>query len=376
MRSVRDLTHVEGIPVLVRTSLNEPIVDGVLGDTFRIDNSIPTIKLLRERGAKIILASHRTGDATLTLRPMYEELSRRLSRVYFSDEIIGARVRAKIREMHPGDILLLENLRRNTGEEKNTASFVHELASLADYFVQDCFDVCHRPHASVIGVSTLLPSYAGLSVSHEVSELYKARKPKSPSLAIIGGAKFSTKESVLDSLVLSYEKVFIGGAIANDLLKARGYAVGRSKVSSQDIPPHLKKLAHHERIYLPSDCVVFNHDTKESRVTHVGNVNAHESIYDVGPHTLKTLGEFAGASKDILWNGPLGFYEEGYDEGTRTLAHMLARAKGHTVIGGGDTLDVVAKEKLTDRFSFVSTGGGAMLEYLAHGSLVGLAALS
>lgn len=375
MRSVRDLTHVEGIPVLVRTSLNETIVDGVLGDTFRITNALPTIRLLRKHGAKIILASHRSGDATLSLRPMYEELQKHFSRIDFSQEIIGARVRAKIRDMHAGDIVLLENLRRNAGEEKNTATFAHELAALADYFVQDCFDVCHRPHASIVGVPTLLPSYAGLSLTHEVTELYKARAPKSPSLAIIGGAKFATKESVLDALVTRYDKVFIGGAIANDLLKARGYAVGRSKVSSQDTREHLKRIAHHESVYLPSDCVVFNHDTKESRVAHVGAVQPHESIYDVGPHTLKTLGEFATDAKDILWNGPLGFYEEGFDAGTRTLAHMLARAKGHTVIGGGDTLDVVSKENLTDSFSFVSTGGGAMLEYLAHGSLVGLTAL-
>ncbi len=231
MHSVRDIPALEGIPVLLRTSLNAPIENGTIENTFRLESALPTIKYLRERHAKVVLISHISGKGTESLRPMYEAMKKWIPDMRWCPVSIGKEAREAVRSLSPGGIVMLENLRRHTGEEKNDAEFAKELAALGDVFVQDSFDVCHREHASVVGVPSLLPSYAGLTVEAEVKALSGALTPKKPSLAVIAGAKFATKEPVLKTLLKAYDHVFVGGALANDFLKEKGYPVGVSLVS-------------------------------------------------------------------------------------------------------------------------------------------------
>ncbi len=377
MRTVRDIRNLENVPVLLRTSLNAPIVDGKIEGDFRLKSALPTIEYLRSRGAKVILISHISGKGTETLAPMYEAMKQWLPTLQFCPVAVGSEARAKVRALGPGEVLMLENLRRHAGEEKNDPEFAKELASLADVFVQDSFDVCHREHASVVGVPALLRSYAGLTVEAEVKALSKARKPKRPALAVIGGAKFSTKEPVLTALLKSYDHVFVGGALANDFLKAKGYAVGASLVSSEGTEA-IRKLLANKRLVLQVDSVVAKKGAGRSgaRAASLTDVQSDEMVLDIGPHTGAALTDLVNKAKTVLWNGPLGLYEEGFTDGTYTLARAIAHAKTHSILGGGDTIAAVDELSLTSGFSFISTGGGAMLEYLAYGTLPGLKVLT
>lgn len=377
MRSIRDIPTLEGIPVLVRTSLNAPITNGKVENDFRLQSALPTIKYLLERHARVILISHISGKGTETLHPMYEAMKRWLPHLAWCPVSTGPQARAAVHALPKGGVLMLENLRRNIGEEKNDPEFAKELASLADVFVQDSFDVCHREHASVVGVPTLLPSYAGLTLSREVEELGKAMKPKSPSLAMIAGAKFSTKEPVLEVLLKTYDHVFVGGALANDFLKAKGYPVGVSLVSDEG-QDRIKKLAEHKRLVLQVDSIVApkGSDRTAGRAAGLQEVKPDEMILDIGPHTQAALIELVNKSKTVLWNGPLGLYEHGFVDGTRSLARAVAGASIHSVVGGGDTIAAIDELQLADHFSFISTGGGAMLDYLAYGTLPGFAPLT
>lgn len=375
MKSVRKIKKLENVTVLLRTSLNAPVDKGVVVDAFRLDAALPTIEYLQSRNARVVLVSHISGTGTETLRPMYEALRSRISRLSFCEYSIGPIARETIRRMVPGEVVMLENLRRHKGEEGNDSAFAKELAELADVFVQDSFDVCHRSHASVVGLPTLLPSYAGLTVLKEVEELTKARRPKHPALAVIGGAKFSTKEPLLKQLLKTYDRVFVAGALANDFIKAKGYPVGRSLVSDAG-QEQVLELLKNKRLVVPVDATVapFGEHREKARVTGLKDIKENEAIYDVGPHTSSALMELALKSKTVLWSGPLGLFEHGFIDGTRVLAHAVA-GHTHSIVGGGDTISALDELNVTSEFSFVSTGGGAMLDFLADGTLVGLQAL-
>ena len=357
MRSARDIKVFQNIPILVRTALNVPVENGKITNDYRLRRAIPTIRFLAERGARVILIGHLGDKGTETLKPVAEALGVLIRGVSFFDETIGARARGAVRDLIPGNILVMENLRRNRGEKMNDKVFVKELASLADIFIQDCFDTCHRPHASIIGVPEILPSYAGFLIEEEIAELSLALTPKKPSLAVIGGAKFSTKEEVLNALLKTYDKVFVGGALANDFLKVAGREVGKSLVSEAD-KDRIKKVLMNPKLMIPEDSVVVD-----------------EMILDHGPKTMALLSELAAKSKTILWNGPLGKYEDGFIDATNELARAIASSSARSVVGGGDTVAAIEGLGLLPQFSFVSTGGGAMLQYLAHGTLPGIDAL-
>lgn len=376
MRTVRDIKVLENVPVLLRTSLNAPVENGKVANAFRLKSALPTIDYLRERHARVVLISHISGKGTETLAPMYEAMKQWLPNLTFCPVSTGAEAREAVRALPPGGVVMLENLRRSVGEEKNDIDFAKELASLADLFVQDSFDVCHREHASVVGVPSLLPSYAGLTVEEEVKQLSSALKPKRPSLAVIAGAKFSTKEPVLMKLLKTYDHVFVGGALANDFLKAKGYPVGVSLVSDEG-QDHIKKLLKDKRLVVPVDVVVAPSKGKrvDARASMPADVKEQEAILDAGPHTAAALVELVNKSKTVLWNGPLGLFEDGFTDATYTLARAVAGTTTHSVIGGGDTISAIEDLNLADQFSFISTGGGAMLDFLAQGTLPGLKAL-
>ncbi|MEK7510657.1 MAG: phosphoglycerate kinase [Patescibacteria group bacterium] len=376
MHLLRDIPHLENAPVLVRAALNVPVASGRVTNTFRLRSALPTIEYLRKKHARIILIGHLGDGGTESFVPVYEALKELVPGIKFCDQAIGAKARQAVRDLVPGEVLLLENLRRHKGEKENDPAFAAELASLADVFVQDSFDVCHRTHASVVGVPELLPSYAGFQVSKELEELSKAVTPKRPSLAIIGGAKFSTKEALLSVLLQSYDHVFVGGALANDFMQALGKPVGASLVSNGD-HEGIEELLENKKLRLPVDYVVApkGSQREEGHLSGVTVVAPNEAILDNGPKTIEMLAELVGSAKTVLWNGPLGNYEHGFTEGTEALAKVIAYSKAHSIVGGGDTIAAIEKLGLDDHFSFISTGGGAMLDYLADGSLPGIEAL-
>lgn len=376
MKTLRDIKHLENVPVLVRAALNVPIADGKVANTFRLRSALASIEFLRKHHARVILIGHIGDKGTETLRPVYEAMKEFIPNIRFCESATGPVARQAVRDTVPGDVLMLENLRRDKGERENDPAFAAELAMLADIFVQDSFDVCHRAHASVIGVPELLPSYAGFQVEKEVMELTKALNPKRPSLAIMGGAKFSTKEPVLATLLASYDHVFVGGALANDFMQAKGEPVGASLVSGADHAA-LKKILENPKLKLPVDYVVAPRGSKreDGHLSGVTVVAPNEAILDDGPKTVELLSELIGKAKTVLWNGPLGNYEKGFTDATEALVRIIAQSNAHSIVGGGDTIAAIEKLGLDGRISFVSTGGGAMLDFLADGSLPGIDAL-
>lgn len=376
MRSVRDIKVLHNVPVLVRASLNVEVVEGRVVNDFRLRRALPTIEYLKSKGARVILIGHVSDTDTTTLRPICTALAHYLPGIRFSEVTVGPAARDAVRALPAGGVLMLENLRRHRGEKLNDRAFALELASLADVFVQDSFDVCHRPHASVVGVPEHLPSYAGFQIEEEVRELSRALKPKGPSLAIIGGAKFVTKEPVLKRLLASYDRVFVGGALGNDFIQAMGHSVGKSLVSHAD-KVAIKALLSNRRLALPLDAVVAPHGKtrSEGRIVNFRDMTADEAIYDNGPESVAFLKNIVDRSKTVLWNGPLGNYEKGFTEGTEALARVIAASGAYSIVGGGDTVACVEKLGIGNRFSFISTGGGAMLDFIAKGTLPGIAVL-
>jgi phosphoglycerate kinase len=357
MRTVRDIKVFENIPILVRAALNVPIENGEVANDYRLRRALPTIQFLAERGARGVLVGHIGEQGTETLSPVAKALGGLIQNVSFCSEFIGTKARAAIRDLSPGHILVLENLRRDRGERENSTTFAKELGALADIFVQDSFDTCHRLHSSIVGIPKILPSYAGLLLEDEVCELSKALTPKRPSLAVIGGMKFSTKEAVLNTLLEKYDHVFVGGALANDFMKAAGHDVGKSLVSNTDSVT-LKKLMANPKLILPTDSLI------------VDGV-----IKDQGKGTTKILADLVKKSKTILWNGPFGNYENGFVDATDAFARIVATSNAYAIVGGGDTVAAIENLGLLSEFSFVSTGGGAMLDFLAKGTLPGITAL-
>lgn len=374
MRNISDIKLFQNIPILVRAALNVPIENGKVVNDYRLRRALSTIRFLVERGSRVILISHLGNKGTETLKPVAEALKMLVSGVSFFDETIGVRARSAIRNMSSGDILVMENLRRNKGEQANDSVFAKELASLADIFVQDCFDTCHRKHASIIGIPKFLPSYAGFLLEEEVHGLARANAPKHPSLAVIGGMKFSTKEAVLASLLKTHDHVFVGGALANDFLKASGKEIGKSLVSETS-GGGIKKLLANPKLVLPVDSLAIMKGQTEPRVSPIGQIKKDEIIVDHGPNTTALLIDLAEKAKTILWNGPLGNYKNGFAGATDDFARAVADSDAYSVVGGGDTIAAIEGLGLLPRFSFVSTGGGAMLDFLAYGTLPGIQAL-
>ncbi len=373
MRTVRDIQILDSIPVLLRAALNVPVIDGKVQNSFRLKKALPTIEYLRKHNAKVILIGHIGEKGTETLQPVFEAMKEFVPGLKFCPVSIGAPAREAIRALPAGGVLMLENLRRNRGEVMNDKKFAQELAELADIFVEDSFDVCHRSHASVVGVPQILPAYAGLLVEEEVNELSKALTPEHPAVAIIGGAKFSTKEPVITKLLESYDRVFVGGALGNDFVKALGHSVGVSLVSDTD-PKEIKNLLSNRKLAVPLDAIVGKVGSKQD-TSHVASLDAiapDEMMLDDGPKTVAMLGELIKDAKTVLWNGPLGNYENGFVDGTRAIVVAIANSSAYSVVGGGDTITAIEDLNVSSHFSFISTGGGAMLDFLAKGTLPGL----
>ena len=368
---LKDAGDLAGTRVLVRASLNVPIGEGdeVLNQ-FRLMRGLPTIKYLTCQGAKVILMGHIGRDPEETLLPVYRHLLRHFD-LSFTYDVTGEETKSCVSDMQDGQVVLLENLRQDPRERENDPGFARELADLADVYVNDAFSVSHRVHASIVGVPQYLPAYAGLSFVHEYEELTKAMHPPEPSLFILGGAKFDTKLPLIEEYLKIYDHVFVGGALANDLFKAQGREVGSSLVSDTDLSDGY--LLRQQNLLLPVDVIVSGEDG--AYITTPDDVDSNEIILDAGPETVEMLGEYIKDAKTVLWNGPLGNYEVGCDEATHGVARSIAASSAYSVIGGGDTVASIEALDLQDKFSFLSTAGGAMLKFLEHGTLPAIEAL-
>lgn len=360
------------VRVLVRLDLNVPVYNGKVLDDFRIRQALPTIKFLQDQNAKIILASHiETPTDKPSLVPVAEHLKSLGIKCVFLKNYRNAEV--SIERLEPGCIVLLENLREYEGEKKNDKTFAKELASLADIYVNDAFAVSHRAHASISAITEFIPSYAGLLFEKEIAHLSTAFKPDHPFLFILAGAKFETKLPLIEKFIKIADKVFVGGALANNFFKEQGREIGKSMVSPDNF--NLSRFIGDPKLILPIDTIVVDGKTE---IKKIGSIKSDEIMYDAGPETIEELRKAVSEAKYILWNGPLGAYEQGFKAPTLELAKMIGEATSRgakSIIGGGDTLATVAELQIEDKFTFVSTGGGAMLDYLAQGTLPGIEAL-
>jgi phosphoglycerate kinase len=368
IKTIDDLGDVKGKKILLRLSLNVPIENGHVVDPFRIEMSVPTIMELRDKGAKVILLSHIGRDPNGTLEPIMRYLQDFLPVVFIRD-IFSPNAKKMIDYSAPGSVVVLENLRRHEGEEKNDKEFAKHLASFGDIYINDSFPECHRAHASITGITEFLPSYAGRQLMQEIKNLSAAFNPTHPFLFILGGAKVETKLPLINNFLDLADNIFIGGVIANDFLKAKGLSTGKSLLSNE-MPP--KELIENKKIMLPVDFCVDRNAKKENVVQ--DSVLEGDKIFDMGRKTTEQLCELIKKAKFILWNGPVGYCEGGFCEGTESIAEAIAESKATSVVGGGDTLAFV-NDKVQEKISFVSTGGGAMLDFLANGNIPGIEAL-
>ena len=386
-RTLDDLKDVTGKRVLVRADLNVPMKNGVVTDALRIERQAPTIRELSDRGAKVIVLSHfdRPGGKvvpSMSLRPLAVPLAEAIGRpVAFAKDCIGAGAIAAISSMQDGDVILLENTRFHDGEEKNETAFTKALAALGDIYVNDAFSAAHRAHASTEGLAHLLPSAAGRAMASELFHLHKVLdSPERPLMAVVGGAKISSKIDVLTHLAAIVDILVIGGAMANTFLAAQGYQVGRSLVELDQRETARKIIS--PKVKLPRDLVVAQElaPYARSRITGPDGVDQYEMILDVGPRTVSEFARQLKTVKTVVWNGPFGAFETPpFDRGTVSAAQAVAEqtrdGKLLSVAGGGDTVAALAHAGVMSDFSYVSTAGGAFLEWLEGRTLPGVAAL-
>jgi phosphoglycerate kinase len=388
--SVKDC-DVAGKRVFCRVDFNTPLDErGVVRDDTRIRRALPTINHLTGAGARVILASHLgrpKGEKkpSMSLRPVANALSALLGKtVKFSDDCVGPVALEAVNGLAPGEVLLLENLRFHAGETKNDDAFARELAQLADVYVNDAFGTAHRAHASTVGVARLVPvRAAGLLMKEELESLEKAfAAPRRPVVAIFGGAKVSDKLGVLRHLLGIMDAILIGGGMANTFLAAQGYALGRSLVEEALIPEAagiLEKARETGRpVLLPEDLVTADkmEAGASSSVERADAASPDRMALDIGPMTVERFCAEIARAGTVVWNGPMGVFETpDFSEGTRRVARAVADSKCFSVVGGGDTVRAVEQFEVADKMSYISTGGGAFMEFLEGKTLPGVAAL-
>ncbi len=366
--SIDRISSLAGARVLLRVDFNVPLADGQVADAYRIEQVRPTIEYLREAGARVVLISHFKGTEDNSLRPVAEYIDKYLFPLSFFPDCVGGRVFDRVQALENGEVLLLENLRLHSGEKDNDPDFARDLASLADIYVNEAFAVSHRAHASVVGLPPLLPAYAGYRLQEEVDRLTEAFDPPRPFVLILGGAKFDTKLPLVKKFLPRVNSLFLGGALAHNVFQARGLEVGRSLVSETEY--QLEEMLENEKLLLPVDVVLEN-----TEAVPPAGLGPEDRIMDAGPASLEMIREKLLGAAFVLWNGPLGDYEHGFTAGTLALARAVAECPAETIVGGGDTLAAIEELGILEEFSFVSTGGGAMLDLLANEDLPGLKAL-
>jgi len=419
MKTVKDF-NVKNKRVLLRCDFNVPLVDelrssspfanarvgdetkvssspfadarvtetGKIADDFRIQQTLPTILHLIKKMAKVILISHLgkpegVKSEKYSLKPVAKKLEELLKKpVLFLDDCVGERIKKKIDEMKPSEVVLLENLRFYKGEEENDPEFAKNLSRLGDFYINDAFGCSHRAHASIALIPKYLPSGAGLLLEREIKTLSKiSEDPRRPLIVIIGGVKIATKIKAVERFLVRADHLLLGGQIANAILQARGVSIGKPILEeyTPEITEKIKKInLTNSTLHLPVDVTLCLGTLKEGyiRETAIGSIRKEEQIFDLGPETVKLFTNIIEGAKTIFWNGPLGYVEdERFVNGSLAVADAILKSKAFSVAGGGDTDAFLAKYNLRKQFSHVSTGGGAMLDFLSGEQLPGIEAL-
>ncbi len=369
---------LSGRSVLLRSDLNAPIENGIVSNNERIVRSLPTINYILEAGSRLVIMSHlgRPIENDLfqkefSLAPIVSSMESLLNRkinLYSLSEIEDLE--------HLDEISFIENTRFNTGEKSNDTNLSKRLANLADLFVMDAFATAHRAHASTTGVINFSnDACAGILLDEELTSLSKVKEDSKNSIAILGGAKISTKIGLIDSFSDSMDKVILGGGLANTCLAAKGFDVGGSLIEESSLM-YAKELIKNPKIIVPETVVVSDSPEKKGRTIHVNSLNKNESIFDIAPEALYELKPIIQNSGTILWNGPIGFFEkENFARGTLTIADMIVSSKSFSVLGGGDTIAAAEKAGVIDKIDYVSTAGGAFLEFMEGKKLPAVEAL-
>lgn len=393
LRTLDEAGPLRGKRVLVRVDLNVPMDGGKIGDDTRIRAVLPTIRTLADQGARVVLLSHYgrpkgKRDPAQSLKPIATALSERLgSPVAFAEDCVGPTAETAVAALGDGGVLLLENTRFHPGEEKNNPDFAKALAALGEVYVDDAFSAAHRAHASTEGLAHLLPSYAGLAMAAELDHLARAlERPEHPVVAIVGGAKVSTKLELLGNLIRKVDVLVIGGAMANTLLAAGGVPIGRSLYESELFDAATEILAKAEeagcRVVLPFDAQLATELAAgvPHRTADIADIDDDEMILDIGPKSVAQVSTALAAAKTLMWNGPVGAFEiPPYDAATvaiaRDAAALTQAGKLLSVAGGGDTVAALRHAGVAEKFSYVSTAGGAFLEWIEGRTLPGVAVL-
>jgi len=390
VRTLADLGDLEGKRVLVRVDFNVPLDQGAVADDTRIRAALPTIEELRRRGARLVLVSHlgrpKDREPELSMRPAADRLAELTGAdVTLAPAVTGPEVRAYTENLHPGDMLVLENVRYEPGETKNAPELAAGLAELADVYVNDAFGAAHRAHASTEGVARLIPERAaGLLLQREVAALSGVLEdPERPLVAVLGGAKVSDKIAVIDRFRHVAETILIGGAMCFPFLAAQGHGVGASLCAAEDVELARRTLASGDsgraELELPVDLVIADRLAADAPALTIDGVDVPEGKMglDIGPRTAQAYAAAVARAGTVFWNGPMGAFElEPFAAGTRAVAEAVADAPGTTVVGGGDSVAALQRFGLADRVSHLSTGGGASLELIEGKRLPGVEALA
>lgn len=392
MKTIRNF-NFKGKRVLVRCDFNVPFDQkGKIAEDFRIKETLPTIKYLIKKRAKIILMSH-LGDPQkiedlkkrkekFTLKPVAKRLEKLLNKkIIFLQDCLGEKTKKEIEKIKEGEIVLLENLRFYKEEEENDENFSKKIAELGDFYVNEAFSVCHRAHASIVGVTKFLPAMAGFLLKKEIKILSKIlEKPQRPLIVMIGGAKISSKMGVISQFLKKADYLLLGGQIANTVLAVKGTISNKIIPEDEKIIDLIREIdIKNPKIYLPVDGAISfeKFDEKYFRIDRIENLKKDETIYDIGPQTIKNFSEILKKGKTIFWSGPFGFFEhKKFETGTKKIAQaIISNKKAFKVVGGGDTILAINKFGFLKKFNHVSTGGGAMLEFLSQKILPGIEVL-
>ena len=392
MRSIKEEKNLNNKKILLRLDLNVPLINGKITDTTRIDKILPTLKFLINQNSKVIILSHvgrPNGKVVseLTLEPICKDLENKLNQnVRLIKKNINQINSKDLFKNNDEKIVMLENIRFYFEEEKNDPVFAEHLSSLADIYVNDAFSCSHRAHASIQAISNFLPSYSGLQLDLEVGALKKITSEiKSPVTCIIGGSKISSKINIIKNLIPKFDNIIIVGCMANNVLKYLGYNIGKS-LEEKNSGPIIKEiflLSEKEncKIVYPEDIVVGKNLNGTSQIKELSEVSSDEMILDIGPKTIDIINNIIDKSNTILWNGPAGYFENpSFANGSIKIAKKIIENnkfdKIYSVVGGGDTVSLLNGLNVIDNFNFVSTAGGAFLEYLEGKELPGIKALN
>ncbi len=373
LKGVSEIDHIEGKRVILRSDLNVPIDGNKVRDTYRIIRALPTIQFLTSRGAKVVLLTHLGDDGSEDLAPVVKILEENKVPLAYMASADQSTIEKATQEIQNGNVLLLPNIRAFPGEKENDTVFSKWLATLGEIYVNDAFSVSHREHASIVGLPKLLPSYAGMQLFEEIEHLSALfENPEHPFVVMFGGAKLSTKMKLIKKLSKKADFVAIGGALLNQVLYLRGMEIGDSLHDEEKTD---LDIFDDEKMFIPEDVVVKR--GTDSLTISVNEIQKGDTIVDIGIKAVAAIEAVLVNAKTVLWNGPMGKYEEGFGGATEALLNKLSTLNATTkaTIGGGDTVALVSKLGLQDKLHFISTGGGATLEYLENGTLPGLKAL-